>query len=156
MTFRFTSALILTVMCLSPRAWAQSGLLSVDEITSVVTGHWAVDPTEDENTETNCETDYVEIWIAEENGSDIYYSKSSGSDRVYRSAIRLITAENGDYFPAIILQYDNEDRLTESGDPVQWGLLMPNADNFYWVRLDIGFGKRTPMRYRCPETSQIG
>lgn len=140
----------------APSALAQSELLSAETVATTIEGKWIIDPSEDTETETNCETDYLKIWINVEDGRAIYYSQWASDDEHSRSAIQFMGMENGELYPAIILKYDNETRLDEDGEPLRWGLFMPDRDHFYWTRLGWKYGQRTAMRLRCPDTAMIG
>ncbi|MAT34824.1 MAG: hypothetical protein CMK06_06735, partial [Ponticaulis sp.] len=117
---------------------------------------WVVDPEEEPDTETNCGTDFQEIRLERDNNTLVYFSQWSGAEEEARSDVNVMHSVQGELLPTIILQYDGEMRLDDTGQLVQWALFMPDDDHYYWSRLDWPTGRRTAMRVRCPDTVMIG
>jgi hypothetical protein len=147
-----TAALAIgAALALYAPAAAQDGL-GYERILEVVTGAWELDPAEvaeEDRGEHRCGQSPEVIRIVEEDGALRYESQSGYAPdaAINRSALRAIPN-------ALVLQYEDEQRLTPAGEPVEWLLFMPDEDHFYWVRVDwlqSQPGGRTSMRRRCPE-----
>lgn len=119
--------------------------LPVDELLAVLPGLWEVELPESETT-TRCTANPLEIVIDDGEDGLVYESRYLGvPDSERRSPIRTTPV-------AIWVQYEGEQRLTPTGEPVAWYLLMPDRDSFYWVREDWVLsepGARTAMWRRC-------
>lgn len=154
MTLRCVAlAAALVVAAPGSRAEAE---LAYDEIIAVLPGTWEIDPAElapeafeDEAANwMRCGRNPLTIAIVETGEGLVYRGAYVGREGdEHQSRIR--------HHPfALLLKYDNEDRVTPSGDLVEWYLLMPDRDHHYWVRADwveSQPGARTGLFRRCPE-----
>ncbi len=119
------------------------------EILEVISGTWELDPAEtpDAERETRCDLNPVQIRISEGETGRVYESVYVGRpETARRSPIRS-------YPFAMHIKYENEARTTPAGALVEWLLIMPDADHYYWVRTDwVGSqpGGRTALFRRCP------
>ncbi|MEM1381262.1 MAG: hypothetical protein AAGH41_11640 [Pseudomonadota bacterium] len=108
-------------------------------------GTWELDPNESpDRKEFTCAADPLQIEI-------------SADGKRYRSAF-LETEHNADILSVapsfLIIQYDDEQRKDDYGQPVRWVMGFPDADHFYWKRFDrvhSGQPGRTYQRRRCPK-----
>jgi hypothetical protein len=74
----------------------------------------------------------------------------AGSTPVGRDVVYEVLAEDG---KLMRLRAVGETRTTDAGVPVEWDLLMLNADAFCWHRTDWSPGACTPLLKRCPAPS---
>lgn len=133
-------------------AFSQASFLSAEAIIETVSGRWIID---DAESDSNCSNNYLTIWFSEEDGKTVYHSRWMDSQE-NRSFVGIMQMEDGQTFPAIILQYDKESRVDENGNLVSWALFMPDKDSFFWMRRDWQYGQRTSMRIRCPSPVLTG
>jgi len=109
-------------------------------------GAWELDPVESEDRgEFVCGQTPLIIEI--DRDAKRYHSRSGD----FESAGAILNS--GEKF--IVLEYDGEERLTEAGDPVQWAMIFPDENSFYWYRLDWEEGSRTGMRRRCKSDEPV-
>jgi hypothetical protein len=134
---------------------AQAEPLSPKAVTVAISGKWAIVPREPA-TPLPCDTEYVTIWTKTEDGKLIYYSRWAEDAKVSRSEIKTVTFKSGETFSGIHIKYDGETRKDDEGNPVEWLLVMPDNDSFYWQRRDWPFGYRTDMRKRCSSNDLLG
>ena len=132
---------------------AQSQLLSFEEIVETVEGYWGI-PYEadgDEKTQLRCDKSPLRINVWREENRIVYESQMVGHDFIDRSDVSSELTRSGKKAPFIVLRYEGEDRLTESGDVVEWRLFMTDPDTFYWQRTDWDRRMTTAPRIRCPD-----
>lgn len=153
LAFRFILSSAVLFVCASP---ATAQLLSYDEIIASIPGKWSVPFELDGEQVQDCERFAMNIWLREENGAVVYYSQASGSDvditsEPDRSLVRHAPGEDGQPIPALLIQYDGEDRVTDDGAKVSWRLYMPDRDAFTWQATHWGWSGSTPFRHRCSD-----
>lgn len=125
-----------------------------EQVLELISGAWEADPIEtpEANRGTHrCEQQPEIISIRETDQGPVFeYTRGNTENPVIlRSAIHSLTS-------ALLIQYDEEWRLTPEGEPVRWMFFMPDKDHFFMARLDWvrdGRFNRTTMRRRCPESS---
>jgi hypothetical protein len=114
-------------------------------------GYWELDPNDQLNTSPTvgfrCNESPLRITIDVEN---LRY-KSVIEGTVANADILEIGAN------LFWIKYDDEDRLDDLGNPVEWAWVRVSTDKFYWVRRDwqIASGGRTFMRRRCPQPDMV-
>lgn len=152
-------ALVATVFVRSGDAQSDHPvLLSPGEIVEQISGKWSV-PFLPEGASvyvSDCELEAISIWLREEDGELWYYSQregTGGKGLVERVPVRTQRFADGTPAPWLLIRYDNEQRMTEAGEPVAWRLLMTSADRFTWQRLDWQHGNFAPVRIRCEAAS---
>ena len=134
---------------------SRAGPLSAQEIVERLPGRWEIDPASWANASENtfrCDADFLRIEIFEVDGR-LRYRSSVGPEeqgQVVSDIHGVANPETGELRPLIRLKYEDEIRTTETGELVEWMLVMPDADTFYWIRTDWAPGDRTAMRRRCP------
>lgn len=143
-------ALGFSILTIGP-AKAQDGFLTYQNILAVLPGAWELAPSETDEADRGalrCDQEPTVIRIVPDDDGLLRYESQNGyaeDAQVNRSTIRAIP-------DAILLQYEDEERVTPDGDLVQWLLFMPDRDHFYWMRTDwIETGGRTAMHRRCAE-----
>lgn len=134
---------------------AEGQALSFAETMRALPGQWELDPaemSEEERGEFRCDAAPLEIVITPDPaGGYAYQSQRMGEEDVARSAVMSVPARSGR--PLFMVQYEDETRLDDAGRPLAWAIEMPDANHFYWLRVDMLYGHpvpRTVMRRRCP------
>ena len=109
-------------------------------------GIWELDP--NDNTDVGdykCDKDPMTITI---DISEMRY-RSIHDEYVSNASITKV----GDTY--FWIEYDDEERLDNSGNPVSWAFVLENRNQFFWIRndwLDGDTYEGTSMRRRCPES----
>lgn len=121
--------------------------LTYQEILEALPGTWEIDPAEADEARRGarrCDANPVVIRFVEDDDRGLVYESTRPGEEgsTLRAPVRPRPF-------AILIQYDDEARRTPSGELVEWYLVMPDRDHFYWVRADNP-GGRTFMRRRCP------
>ncbi|WP_084418065.1 hypothetical protein [Henriciella litoralis] len=126
-------------------------LLSANEIILAIEGRWALAYEDDPDPENRfrCDDLAIHIQIDEIDGDLVYRSQHEGQEAYDTSPVLTDVLNNGQTAPWIRLHYESEDRLTEEGEPVEWRLIMPDENTFFWARTDWEWGFTTKPRRRC-------
>jgi len=122
---------------------------------SAITGVWAADPSLPALQKFNsCDENALRISVDMAAGLYRAVNVTNG----FEIRAKLLSAD-GNRFQ---IQYADEERLDDAGNPVSWHLVMLDADRFFWVRDDdylrvdgrlIFQGKNTEIRTRCTSVS---
>ena len=139
---------------------AGAQLLEYDEIVSNIEGRWAVPFEEDGAEILDCNRLFISIQINNEDDQPVFRSRQinveSGEQHASRSDLRQAKGDSGQFIPAALIRYDNEERTTEDGNLLQWRLYMFSPDAFAWQATHWGWSGWTATRTRCeddPSTS---
>ena len=109
---------------------------------SLAVGVWELDPAEtDDRGDFTCSGEPLIVSIDRKN---MRYRSTAGE---YEDVADILDSR----FSSFRIQYDNEERLDDAGNPVIWTMVFPDDDHFYWVREDWKQdpSRRTNMRRRC-------
>ena len=141
---------------LAPQA-TFADLLSYEEIIENIEGTWGIpyDALDDEDVTIRCNRSPITIRLTEDDGVLKYEAWQLGDDYINRAQVQTVVRTDGSIAPFILLRYEGEERLTDSGEPVQWRLAMTDLDSFFWQRTDWPPNSWTAGRVRC-QTSYMG
>ena len=104
-------------------------------------GKWELHPDRKDDVSTfSCDDEPLIITIDLENMR--YVSTREG----YREEASILEIGNGLFW----IRYDDEARLDDNGEPVEWAWIADGDDQFYWARRDWPSGSGTNRRRRCP------
>lgn len=136
------------------------GQLSVVDTVHLMSGNWELDPSEeDDRGSFVCSDTPLTIQVAfNDNGEAMFTSRLVAKGQPSTSDLGLKAWGNvhdGAYSERLVIQYHDEERVTDAGDPVSWYFVMPDRDHFYWVRTDWPDGSRTALRRRCPKSGDL-
>jgi hypothetical protein len=151
---------MLALLAMPAAALAQP--IPAADIIKVLPDVWAMGMQKPPSTELtfDCKADALHIRIERGgSGKHIYISEFRDTDgKVYasRSTVRYVSNLPAFGMGGIVLQYDDEDRLDDKGRPVQWVLLMPDKDKFYWHRVDWRAERATAPSRRCHSPDLVG
>ena len=74
---------------------------------------------------------------------DIGYATETDERKSFRYSVASLTDTE------LLAYLENEERLTDTGDPVIWIFRMIDDNNYCWGRLDWSADTCTPKRMRC-------
>lgn len=146
-------ALLFLLSMFVPLTTAQAEL-APEEIMEAIEGRWALQPLNG-NEEPACDTDYLTIWLREEYGELIYYSRWVGAGEQSPGVENIMRYRIGGVFEGVRLQYYDDDDGVESRLADNWILVMPDEETFFWRQPDWPPGYRTAVRKRCPPPALI-
>lgn len=130
---------------------SSADLLSPDQILLAIEGRWAIAYEDDPDPENRFRCDHIalQIRIDEVGGDLVYRSQPEDQEIGETSPVMTDILTDGTMAPWIRLHYEGEARLTDDGAPVEWRLIMPDENTFYWARTDWEWGYTTKPRRRC-------
>jgi hypothetical protein len=139
---RFVLALpfVLVTACVSTRPPDQS-------VFSVLPGRWA----SDQFPAFGCGGNWQEISFTRDRKLMLLkFKEESKEQEIPASAVRyhVLQAE-----PNLRMAIEGEKRVTPTGEPVVWDVVMLTPDKFCWHRADWEPGACTPALVRCPITN---
>ena len=112
---------------------------------------WERHADDPEDMPESCATKPMQIWFSED--GQRYNSRwmdTGGVEEPVASAPILQRLPSTPSSAGFFIQYDDEDRLDDHGQPVAWVLYMTGPDSFVWIRRDwIGTGNSTHTMVRC-------
>lgn len=130
--------------------WGPAALaepLKASEIVKSIEGVWGWTGQEPSLREHTCAVDPMRIWL--EAGGTIYKSQQVGGGKIYESTVGLPGAKPGEDLAYIVISYANPPQRDLFGQPVVWGLFLPDHDTFVWKQLPLG--RYMPPLERCKD-----
>lgn len=138
--------------------------MTYNDILENLTGAWGIpfqkqEDTKGENFVTDCKQLHINITI-EERDTELYYIAQHGGlesegfpphEQIVEQAVHT----DGRILPALKIQYENEGRLDDNGEPLVWYLFMLDKDRFTWSAAHANLKGFTPIRTRCAASPSI-
>lgn len=152
------AALVFVAAVMIANASAQTPVaLTSAEVVANIAGTWVDGPESDEP--GICSEGEHRIWLVRDADDRLIFHEAwagqfmttSQSGKHKTGVARLLPLGADASGPgALAIRYDGEKRVMPDGDLVEWLLIMPDKESFYWKRRDWTGDDRTAASIRCP------